>query len=156
MGTTPIDRPTVRIAAVRATVPVAELVAYFDRTYSTVGDVVGRRGWTRSGPALAWYHGMPGDTVDITGGFPVEGAPLGPVSDGVEVLELPGGATLEATHTGPYDQLPAAWDRLEQERAALGVDGRGDFWEEYVTDPSPDGDPAANVTRLVLPLRAEG
>ncbi|SFJ59527.1 GyrI-like domain-containing protein [Cellulomonas sp. KH9] len=155
MGTTPIDRPTVRIAAVRATVPAAELVAYFDRTYSTVGDVVRGQGWTLSGPALAWYRGMPADTVDVTGGFPVEGAPLGPVSDGVEVMELPGGASLEATHTGPYDQLPAAWDRLEQERAALGVDGRGDFWEEYVTDPSPGGDPAANVTRLVLPLRAE-
>ncbi|MBO0898748.1 AraC family transcriptional regulator [Cellulomonas sp. zg-ZUI22] len=156
MSTTPTDRPTVRIAAVRATVPAAELVAFFDRTYTAVADTVRREGWTFSGPALARYHGMPTDSVDVTGGFPVEGAPLGPVSDGVEVMELPGGAALEATHTGSYDRLPDAWDRLEQERAALGVDGRGDFWEEYVTEPSPGGDPDANVTRLVLPLRAEG
>jgi len=33
--------------------------------------------------------------------------------------------------------------------------GQPDFWEEYVTDPAPDGDPDLNITRLVLPLRGD-
>ncbi len=27
------------------------------------------------------------------------------------------------------------------------------FWEVYLTEPTPDGDPAANRTALHLPLR---
>ena len=155
METTRTDLPTVRIAAVRATVPMSGLTAFYDAAYTRVAQAAEREGWTIAGPAVGWYHGMPTDTVDLAAGFAVEGAGTGAASDGVEVVELPGGDAIVVTYTGPYDGLPDAWAGVEQERAALGVDGRGDFWEEYVTDPSPGGDPNANVTRLVLPLRAD-
>lgn len=155
METTRIDLEPALIAAVRATVPIADLSAFYDTAYTKVTYAVGREGWRIAGPAIGWYHDAPTDAVDLTAGFVIEGAERGAESDDVRVVEMPGGAALVLTHVGPYDRLPEAWDRLEVERAELGVDGRGDFWEEYVTDPSPGGDPDANITRLVLPLRAD-
>ena len=98
---------------------------------------------------------MPTGTVDLTAGFAVDAAG-GASSDGVEVVELTGGPALTLTYTGAYEGLPEAWALVEEDRVELGVAGRGDFWEEYVTEPSPGGDPQQNVTRLVLPLRADG
>lgn len=146
------DVPTVPFAAVRATVPMSDLASFYDAAYRQVADAAQREGWTLSGPAIGWYRGMPTDVVDLAAGFPVEDAAVGATSGEVQVTELPGGAALTLTHTGGYDGLPGAWDRLEQHRAAHGLQVRGDFWEEYVTEPAPDGDPSANVTRLVLPL----
>ncbi|MDQ0425424.1 GyrI-like domain-containing protein [Cellulomonas iranensis] len=153
MDSTRTTLPTVTLAAVRGTVPTAGLPAFYDAAYRQVAQAVEREGWTIVGPAVGWYHGMPTGTVDLAAGFAVEGAAPGATSGDVTVVEQPGGAALVLTHTGPYDALPDAWARVEDDRVALGVDGRGDFWEEYVTDPEPGGDPAANVTRLVLPLR---
>ncbi|MBD7917833.1 GyrI-like domain-containing protein [Cellulomonas sp. Sa3CUA2] len=154
MECTRTDLPAVTIAAVRATVPMSRLTEFYDTAYASVTTAAGREGWTLAGPAFGWYHRMPTDTVDLTAGFVVDGAALG-TSEDVEVSEMPGGAALVLIHTGPYDALPEAWERLEKERAELGVEGRGDFWEEYVTDPAPDGDPDLNITRLVLPLRVD-
>ena len=67
------------------------------------------------------------------------------------VVEFPGGRALTAVHRGLYTGLPAAWTALEQQRAEAGESARGDLMEEYVTDPSPDGDPSLARTRLVRP-----
>lgn len=155
METNRTELPTVTIAAVRAIVPMNGLAEFYDTAFTQTAGAAAREGWTIVGPAIGWYHGMPTDTTDLAAGFLVEGVAAGTSSDGVEVTEMPGGPALVLTHTGSYDRLPDAWDRLEQDRAALGVDGRGDFWEEYVTEPQPGGDPEANVTRLVLPLRTD-
>ncbi len=151
MDTTRTDVPTVRLAAVRDRVPMTALAEFYDRAYTQVSETAAHAGWTISGPALGWYHAMPTDTVELTAGFPVDGPDVGASSGDVVVVERPGGPALVLTYTGPYDGLPGAWEQLERDRVALGVEGRGDFWEEYVTDPEPGGDPAANVTRLVLP-----
>lgn len=152
MTATRVDLPTVTLAAVRGTMPMSELRTFYDSAFAQVAQAVQREGWTIIGPAVGWYHRVPDGTVDLSAGFPVQGAAAGTSSGGVQVVELPGGDALTATHTGGYDGLPEAWDRLESDRATLGVAGRGDLWEEYVTEPEPDGDPTANVTRLVLPL----
>lgn len=155
MGTTRSSVPSVRLAAVRAVVPMPGLTGFFDTAYTRVAEAAGRAGWTLGGPAVAWYRGMPTDSVDVTAGFPVTGAEAGAVAQdagtgAVQVVDLPGGDVLELTHVGPYDALPDAWTRLEQDRLAAGARARGDFWEEYLTDPGEDA--AAAVTRLVLPL----
>lgn len=152
METTRVVVPTVSLAGVRATVPMVGLRELYDRAYRDVGRAAAQAGWTVVGPAVGWYHRMPTGTVDLTAGFVVDAAP-GATSGEVTVVELPGGPALVTTHTGPYDELPGAWEQVERARAATGTDGRGDFWEDYVTDPEPGGDPSANVTRLVLPLR---
>lgn len=145
-------QPTRTVAVVRRPVRTDELAAFYDTAYGEVARTVGEAGARIVGPAIGWYHGMPTDTVDVAAGFPVEGVAPGPLGGRVEVVELPGGPALVGLFVGPYDDLGAAWGEVEARRAEHGRDGRGDFWEEYVTEPSPDGDPARNETLLVLPF----
>jgi len=145
--------PTRLVAIERRTVPMSDLVAFFDTAYTKVAAAITTAGAAPDGPAVAWYHGMPTDTVDLAAGFPVSGLEPGPLGDGVEVVEIPGGPAITAEHAGGYDGLPGAWEQVERFRAAGEHEVRGDFAEVYLTEPSPDGDPALNRTQLVLPLK---
>lgn len=155
MEITETEEPSRLVAVVRATVRMDELPAFYDSAYRAVGAAIGESAGTLVGPAFGWYFGMPTDTVHLAAGFPVEGLPVGPVAgDGhdVQVIEQPGGRAFSALFVGPYDDLASAWQDVEAWRAERGDPGRGDFWEEYISDPSPEGDPNKNETRLVLPV----
>jgi len=147
------DEPARLVAVVRRTVPMAELTEFYDTAFTQIFAALGAAGATPAGPALGWYHGMPTDTIDIAAGFPVTGATPGPLDGEVEVVEIPGGPAITAEYQGGYDGLPDAWAEVEEYRAGRDLAARDDFLEEYVTEPTPDGDPALNRTRLVLPLR---
>ena len=56
-------------------------------------------------------------------------------------------------HEGGYDSLGESWGRLQDWVARQGLQTAGDLWEVYLTEPTPDGDPAANRTALYLPLQ---
>lgn len=146
-----VELPGTTIAVVRQTVRMDELPAFYDQAYGRVVQALTAAGVAPAGPALGWYAGMPTDTVDVAAGFAVPDG-SGPL-EGVDTLDLPASAAVVGTYTGPYDGLADAWGEVVAWAGRHGAAGRGDFWEEYVTEPSPDGDPAANVTRLVLPLR---
>ena len=146
-----VELPEVTLAAVRQTVPMNELTGFYDQAYGRVAQALAAAGVAPTGPAFGWYAGMPTDTADVAAGFGVpQGS--GPI-EGVEIIVIPAAPAVVGTYTGPYDGLPDAWSEVVAWADQHQAPGRGDFWEEYVTDPSPDGDPAANVTRLVLPLR---
>ena len=155
MATSRVELPTVPVAAYRATVPPAGLSAFYERGYHAVRAASAREGWRIAGPAIGWYSGRTSESVDVAAAFPVEGAAAGARSGDVTVLDLPGGAALVLTHTGPYEGLLDAWRRLDEDRQVQGAARRGDFWEEYVVEPGPDIGPDDYVTRLVLPLVAD-
>lgn len=146
------EEPTRLVAIRRATMPVMEQESFYAEAYSAVSAALAEVGIEPAGPPVGWYAGIPGDTVDVGAGFPVVGVEPGPLSHDVHVVEIPGGRALTAVHRGLYTGLPAAWAALEQLRAEAGEPARGDLTEEYLTDPSPDGDPALARTRLVRPL----
>lgn len=105
-----------------------------------------------NGPAFAAYHGDPGATFDLDIGFPVAetlGAPVQVGKLAVRGSELPGGELLGLTHVGPYDTLAQSWDRLATDAAERGLQPSG-FFEVYVTEPSPEVDPATLRTDLFL------
>lgn len=146
------DEPSRLAAVLRSTVRADELTDFYDSAYQRVAAAVAANGGQVDGAAIGWYHGMPTDTVDVAAGFPVTGLAHGALTDGVEVVEIAGGSAVVGLHVGSYDELSGAWEQLERWRSENAGDGRGDYWEEYVTEPTPDGDPALNRTRLVLPL----
>lgn len=137
------------VAVVRSVVPMEGLTAFFGEAYGRVAGAVPAAGGRITGPPLAWYHGMPGDTVDVSAGFAVAGDVHVP-DGGVQVLERPGGRALVAVHVGPYDGLGGSWAELASSAVAEGLRGRDDFFEEYLSEPT--GDPSTWRTRLVMPL----
>lgn len=147
-----VEEPSVVVVARRAELPMAEIRSFYDSAYGTVAAALGQSSAQISGPALGWYARMPGETVDVAAGFPVTGLEPGPVTEGVEAFTIAGGRAAVLDAVGPYDQLPQAWDTLFTWVQSNGEAPRGDFTEYYVTEPTPDGDPEQNVTRLVLPL----
>lgn len=137
------EQPTAVIAGV---VPVTELAGFFDRSFNALAPVVGRQGRQITGAAFARYHGPPSDTADLEVGFPTDAAvtPAGEVRPGT----LPAGRVARLVHVGAYDELGTSWGRLQAWIAAQGEQPTAVLWEAYVTEPSPDMDPADLRTEL--------
>jgi effector-binding domain-containing protein len=143
--------PEADTAVVRGVVPASELPSFFDRSFSTLGAAMAQLGATPSGPAFAYYLRPPEVTSELEVGFPVD-VPVERCAD-VVPSRLPGGRVATVVHQGGYDGLGESWRRLREWVAQKGLTPAPGFWEVYVTEPEPDGDPAANRTVLYVPLR---
>lgn len=129
-------------------VRIDELSRLFDAGYPALAS----SGATLTGPAFAVYRGDPSATFDLDIGFPVAEPLAEPVVVGdltVEASELPGGRLFGLTHVGPYDRLSESWGRLAQAAGERGL-RMSSFFEVYVTEPSPEVDPATLRTDLFL------
>lgn len=128
-------------------VTVADLPALFDAGFSALAV----SGAALSGPPFAIYRGDPMAVFDMEIGFPVA-IPLEAAVPGAVTVEpgvLPSGPALTLTHLGPYDTLGESWGRLAAEAAARGF-VPALFFELYISDPTPETDPATLRTDLFL------
>ena len=138
--------PAATVALLRRTVPVTDLTEFFGSAFAHVADAVAEAGGRVGGPPFAWYHGMPGETVDVSAGFEVAGD-VHETGGGVALVERPGGRGAVAVHVGPYDTVADTWGRLLGWITAQGLSPEAEVWEEYL-DP-PEGDPSTWRTRIV-------
>jgi len=137
-------------AVIRHVVPMDRLPEVFDRSFGALAAAVSAQGAGVAGPAFALYHGLPIDTVDLEVGFPTQRAVR---ADGdVVVSALPGGRVARAVHAGSFDGLGAAWGRLRSWIDDQGLRAGETFWEVYLTQPTPDMDPADLRTELNWPV----
>ncbi|ANS78783.1 hypothetical protein SGUI_1387 [Serinicoccus hydrothermalis] len=132
-------------------VPVEDLRDFFDSGFQRLGAALQAQGGPPAGPAFAAYDRQPSETVDLRIGFPV--GPAVVAAEGVEVIDVPGGRVARLVHEGGYDDLSGSWDRLVTWALEQGERPAGWFYEEYLTEPTPDADPADMRTRLTLPLQ---
>ena len=137
-------------AVIRHVVPMDRLPEVFDRSFGALAAAVSAQGAGVAGPAFALYHGLPTDTVDLEVGFPTQRAVR---ADGdVVASALPGGRVARAVHAGSFDGLGAAWGRLRSWIDDQGLRAGETFWEVYLTQPTPDMDPAELRTELNWPV----
>ena len=133
-------------AVIDGVIDFADLPDFFDRSFSTLGQTLAEQGVEIVGPAFALYHRRPTDSVDLEVGFstaqPV--ARSGPIRPG----SLPGGVVARLVHEGSYDDLPRSWERLDAWVAERGLTPGIVIWEVYLTEPTPDMDPADLRTEL--------
>ena len=147
--TTPeiVDVPEITTAVIRAVVPMSELAGFFDRSFGTLAGTISQQGVAIVGPAFALYHRPPEETADLEIGF-ATGRAVDADGD-VEPSSLGGCRVARTVHAGAYDQLGAAWGRLQSWIAEQGGLTPGQsLWEVYVTEPSPEMDPADLRTEL--------
>ena len=133
-------------AVIHGVVPMAEIADFFDRSFSELARVLAEQGIAPIGAAFARYAGPPGATADLEVGFPTDRA-VSP-SGAVHASALPAGRVARVVHAGGFDQLGTAWGRLGAWIAEQGLTPGADLWEVYLTEPSPDGDPADLRTEL--------
>ena len=146
-----VDLPEVLTAAVRATIPMTEITGFFDRSFADLAEVLDHQGVSPTGPAYAHYFGEPADTVDVEVGFPVSRAVQR--EGDVRPSALPASRVVRTVHEGSYDALGDAWRGLWEWIVARGLDAAEDMWEVYLTEPTPQADPASMRTELHWPLR---
>lgn len=65
---------------------------------------------------------------------------------------LPGGPAAVTIHSGPYDQLQAAYTALEEWIAAHGFHLAGAPWEAYLNDPADHPNPQDWKTEVCWPV----
>jgi len=141
-----VDLPAVPTAVIAAVIAPDELVALFDRSYGQIATVAAAQGIELGGPAFARYNGPPGDRIDLEVGFPVERPVEG--SGEVRAGTLPARRVARVVHHGGFDGLGAAWGALETWIGEHGLVPGPVLWEVYLTEPSPDMDPADLRTEL--------
>ncbi|MDD9206139.1 GyrI-like domain-containing protein [Georgenia sp. 10Sc9-8] len=142
------ERPTLGI---RQVVRMSEIRTVFDTGFTRVLAVAQASGATLAGAPYARYRGMPGETVDVEVGFPLEDAV--PVDDpAVFPGSQPAARVAEVVHTGDYDTLPGTYERLLAWVAEQGMHPVEDFWEFYEAGPESDADPSTWRTRVLVPV----
>lgn len=72
---------------------------------------------------------------------------------GVFAETLPGGPVAATIHSGPYDQLQAAYAAIEEWVAANGFQTAGAPWEAYLNDPADHPNPQDWKTDVCWPVR---
>lgn len=139
-------------AVVREVVDMTELPQFFDRAFTTIVPVLTEQGVSIVGAAFARYHGVPTTSADLEVGFPTD-RPVQPTGD-VVAGSLPGGRAARVIHHGSYDRLGESWQRLQSWLEQHGHTAGVDIWEVYLTEPTPETDPATLRTELNWVLRS--
>ena len=157
--------PAVPTAVVRASdVPMATIGGLFDGVFGKAFPTAFAQGLAPAGPAFALYTRMtdgPDVVVDVEIGFPLDGPLIEQLDDEpievdglrLEASVLPAADVAVTSHLGGFDGLGAAWGQLMGEIGAMGRAPGMPFWESYVTEPSPDMDPADLRTDLYCVVR---
>ena len=155
-------------AVLRERVSMTELPGFYDRAFSAVGQALEVGGVQPAGPAFGYYLTAPTDTFELEAGFPLDAPLNAPAAEGGAVVaadgavvaagggvvasELPAGLVAHATHAGGYDTLGASWQALTEWVQEQGRTAGPRMWEVYVTQPTPEADPATLRTDLFLTL----
>lgn len=142
--------PTVVVR--RTDYPLSEMATLFDSTFGALFPALAEAGIQPAGIPFSLHTRMPTDTVDIEVGIPVSSALPAPLERGDVLLEpstQPAGTAARTAHIGGYEGLGDAWGAFMGGIVAAGKAPAFPFWEVYVTEPSPDMDPATLRTDLV-------
>jgi effector-binding domain-containing protein len=140
-------RPT---AVVRGTIAMAELPAFFDSAFEQLATTLAQQERTITGPAFALYHGAPTEVARLEVGFPLD-TEVAPTGD-VEASQLPAGKVARTVHRGGFDQLGESWGRLGAWIGDRQLEPGESMWEVYLTEPTPEMDPADLRTELNWPV----
>jgi effector-binding domain-containing protein len=139
-------------AVVRGTVSTDELRDFFDQSFAVLGAALTNQRISATGAAFSRYQGEDDEEpIDLEVGFPTD-RPID--ADGsAEASELPGGRVARLVHSGSFDGLSDAWQRLADWIGAADLTPSDDRWEVYLTEPSPEMDPSELRTELNWSIR---
>lgn len=152
------DAPGIELAVVTTeNQKMALLHEIFDAHFRALGEAIGAGKIQPIGPALARYTRMDeaNQECDLQIGFPVATPLSEPIQVGdvtIHSAQIPAGRTARISHFGAYDGLAQAWSTLVTEVLHAGHTPDDACYEVYVSEPTPETDPAALRTDLYLPV----
>jgi len=132
------------LAMVRATVDVNSIPEFYDRAYPLIYSSLSRRGIAPSGAPIGISFSWPTETIDLGAAVPVSMA-IEPDGE-VTTFRIPSGPAAKVSFRGSYDQLPMIYSHIRAWLEHNGYSLGHMAWEQYVTEPRPNGNPDDNLT----------
>ena len=150
-----VNRPEQPYAAIRLSL---EMVQVPQLAPPLIGEIIA---WVaehgqQAGPVFFNYTKMDGSRMDMEVGVPTTA--MLAADERVTTGTLPAGRYAVAIHTGPYDQLRAAHEKLhewlaQQNLPPQGMNGgRSTLLEIYHSDPAEEPDPHQWVTEIAFKI----
>ena len=104
-----------------------------------------------AGAPFARYQTRTDKLIVVEIGVPVRKTPA-TLTNGERAIVLPAGPAAELTVTGRHEDLPKAHAELDAWLAKEKRKPAGARWEVYLTNPVTTPDPAAQQTKIIVPL----
>ncbi len=144
--------PAFHLAAVKFTAAIPEIGQQIGPAFGAVMQYLERTGMQTLGGAVALYEPAGGaeEAFHVTAGFtipsPIEG-------DGHVIhVEVPASEAAFTTHVGPYEELPRAYEAIQEWMQQNGREAADmPMWEEYHS--GPEVPPAEIRTDIYRPLK---
>jgi effector-binding domain-containing protein len=127
-----VDMPEQPAAVVAGEVDHTGISAFLGTAFQQTASALGRLGMAPAGPPFARYRVVDGG-FEVEAGFPAP-RPI-PANGSVRPIVLPGGSLARTIHRGPYAEVGAAYQALEQWVVDNGCRATGEPWECYLDEP---------------------
>lgn len=131
---------------IRSTIPVANIGSTLAKSYSAIMQYMGQNNLTMDGYPMAIYHKWSGTSTDMEAVIPIR---LPNAGNGVvKPVVFAKGPMIITHYYGPYEDSEKAHTACQQWLTSHGKTAVGAPFEEYVTDPMSEKDPAKWLTKV--------
>lgn len=138
------------VLSIRTRTSVQNLKNVLGKCYMQVFQHLQSLGEQPCGAPFVAYYNMNMEDLDVEIGVPV-GKPL-PGAGEVQAAAIPAGMIATTLYTGPYDQMPPAYEALTRFITEHNYQPTGVSYEFYLNDPVVTL-PAELKTQIVFPLK---
>ena len=145
------ELPSQLALSVRLRTPLSELPERVGRAFGAIAAYVADQRLAPAGVPFVAYYNMDMQNLDIEAVIPV-GRKL-PGRSNIQCREFPGGKAAVCLHVGPYNQIGAAYNGLNEWLSDNQLQGTGVAYEFYLNDPAVTP-PEDLKTEVAMPLKS--
>jgi effector-binding domain-containing protein len=146
-----IERPAQPVLSIRTRTSVQALPEALGKGYQKVFEYLTGLGEHPAGAPFVAYYNMDMQDLDIEIGFPLSKEL--PDKEDIRCGEIPAGKFASTVYTGPYQEMPPAYEALTVFMQENGYEPTGVVYEYYLNDPQVTP-PQALMTQIVFPLKS--
>jgi effector-binding domain-containing protein len=145
------ELPSRLVLCIRLRTPLSKLPQRLGGAYGAITAYLADHLLAPAGDPFVAYYNMDMQDLDIEAVIPV--ARKLPGRGNIQCREFPGGKAAICLHVGPYSQVGAAYEVLNEWLKANQLQGTGIAYEFYLNDPAVTP-PEALKTEIAMPLKA--
>jgi effector-binding domain-containing protein len=142
--------PEQQALSIRTRTSVQNLPQILGQCFGTIAAYLGELNEPPAGAPFVAYYNMDMADLEIDVGFPV--LKKLPGNDMIKASQIPGGKTGTCLYTGPYQEMPPAYEALTKLLCEKGLEPTGVVYEVYLNSPM-DTEPSKLQTLILFPLK---
>lgn len=151
---TTVEKSTVKrfqYLAVHDSADVKSIGTKLGFCYGQIMEVMGKENLKQSGPVFAIYHSESTTNFDFDAAIPVTGKMQD--MNNVKAKEMADTKVVVVHFYGPYEATPQGHEMASKYIMGNNLEMTGVVWEEYVTDPGVEKDPAKWLTNIYYAIK---